>query len=162
MVQGLSILCVGTLKEPYWQQAAGEYCKRLGAFCRVQITEIAEERLTQNPSPAQIQTALCEEGKKILAKIPKGALVIAMCIEGKAFSSEELAAYLQKTAAEGGAGQVVFIIGGSHGLDDAVKSRANLNLSVSKMTFPHQLFRVMLLEQIYRAYQINGGGKYHK
>ena len=114
-----------------------------------------------NPTDGEIAKALDKEAEKILAEIPPRAAVCAMCVEGKQLSSEEFAEYLEKQAS-GGVSEVCFIIGSSHGLSDKVKQRANLRLSVSKMTFPHELFRVMLLEQIYRAGEISAGSRYHK
>ena len=160
-MQSVTVICVGKLKEAYWRDAAAEYCKRLGAFCKSAVTEIDEERLPQNPSQAQIDAGMEAEGKRILAKIPQGSYVIAMCIEGRQQSSEELAQMLQD-AANMGKSSVAFIIGGSFGLSPAVKAAADRKLSMSKMTFPHQLARIMLLEQTYRGYQILSGGKYHK
>ena len=125
------------------------------------MIELAEERLNDTPSAAQITAALDAEGKRILAKIPVGAAVIPLCIEGKEMPSPALADTLNRLAVDGKS-DVVFIIGGSCGLSDAVKAAATLRLSMSPMTFPHQLARVMLLEQIYRAFQISNGGKYHK
>ena len=160
-MQSVTVLCVGKLKEAYWREAAAEYQKRLGAFCRLSIQEIEEERLPQNPSLAQITAGMSEEGRRILSKITAGSLVIALCIEGKQQSSEELAGIFQQ-AAVSGKSDLIFVIGGSFGLSQAVKERADRKLSMSRMTFPHQLARVMLLEQVYRGYQILSGGKYHK
>ena len=141
--------------------AAAEYQKRLSRHCRLEILELPEERLPDNPSPAQIRQALETEAALIRAKLPKGAAVIAMCIEGKTLSSPELADRMARFAV-GGDSSLVFLIGGSVGLDESIKAQADLRLSMSPMTFPHHLARVMLLEQIYRAYQINAGTKYHK
>ncbi len=157
----ITVLCVGKLKEAYWRDAVAEYTKRLGAFCKFQVTELEEDRLPDKPSDAQIAAALTAEGKKMAAKIPAGAAVVALCIEGKPCSSTELAERLEEFAL-GGVSHVVFLIGSSHGLAPELKSRANWRLSMSPMTFPHQLARVMLLEQIYRAMNIRSGGKYHK
>lgn len=157
----VTVLCIGNLKERYWRDAVAEYTKRLSAFCKLQILELAEERLNDAPSAAQITAALDAEGKRILSKIPAGAAVIPLCIEGKEVSSPALADTLDRFAVDGKS-DVVFIIGGSCGLSDTVKAAASLRLSMSPMTFPHQLARVMLLEQIYRAFQISNGGKYHK
>lgn len=155
----IQILCVGKLKEKYLQSACEEYAKRLGAFCRFSITEIAEERLPDAPSEAQIQAALKKEGEHLLS-LAQGA-VISLCIEGKLLSSPQLAAEIERRAV-GGASAFTFIIGSSFGLSDDVKEKSALRLSMSPMTFPHQLARVMLCEQIYRAFQINSNGKYHK
>lgn len=157
----VTLLCVGNLKERYWRDACAEYEKRLSAFCKLSIVELPEERLPDAPSAAQITQVLDAEGKRILAKIPANAAVVALCIEGKEMPSPAIAATLERFANDGKS-DVVFIIGGSHGLSDAVKEKATLRLSMSPMTFPHQLARVMLLEQLYRAFQISGGGKYHK
>ncbi len=157
----VTVLCVGKLKENYWRDACAEYVKRLGAFCRIQVAEVAEERLPENPSAAQIATVVEAEGRRLEEKLPRDGLVIALCIEGKELDSPALAACMQKAAVEGKS-HVTLLIGGSYGLSPAIKSRAQLRLSMSPMTFPHQLARVMVLEQIYRAFQIAGGGKYHK
>lgn len=155
----VKLICIGKLKESYLRDAQAEYQKRLGAFCKIEVTELAEYRLPDNPSDAQIEKGLTEEGKAILAKA--SGTLIPMCIEGKMLSSTQLADRISKLALEGES-TLSFIIGGSFGLSDEVKSRGSLKLSMSPMTFPHQLARVMLLEQIYRAFQINAGGKYHK
>ncbi len=157
----VTVLCVGRLKEKYLRDACEEYAKRLGAFCKLQITECAARPLPESPTQGEIAQALAAEGKEILSKIPANAKVYAMCIEGKQMPSEALAQTLEQCAVTGSSG-AVFIIGGSHGLDDAVKRRADVRLSMSQMTFPHQLARVMLLEQLYRAFSIANGGKYHK
>ncbi len=157
----VTLLCVGKLKEAYWREACAEYEKRLGAFCKFRLIEVAEERLPDNPSPAQIAATVEAEGARLLAALPKDCLPVALCIEGKAMDSPALAAYMQR-AAVSGTSHVALLIGGSWGLSDAVKSRAALCFSMSPLTFPHQLARVMLLEQVYRAFQINSGGKYHK
>jgi 23S rRNA (pseudouridine1915-N3)-methyltransferase len=155
------IIAVGRLKEEYLRAACGEYIKRLGAFCKIQIVEIEEERLSENPSDAQIHAGLEAEGNKIISKLPSSAEIISLCIEGNKISSLGLAQKLQNIGVMGKS-NVVFIIGGSFGLSEKVKSLSNLRLSMSDMTFPHQLTRVMLLEQIYRAMSISNGGKYHK
>lgn len=156
----ITLICVGKLKEKYLTDACNEYIKRLSAN-KVSVIEIAPERLSENPSENEIRSALEKEGKRILEKVPKSSFVYAMCIEGKQCSSEELSAEIERVKI-GGTGSLVFIIGGSFGLSDEVKKRANERLSMSKMTFPHQLARVMLLEQIYRATQIEMGTRYHK
>ena len=157
----ITVICVGKLKEAYLQAACDEYQKRLKTLCKCTVIELSPERLPEAPSPAEIASALEKEGRRILEKVPSGAAMIAMCIEGKQLSSEELAKQLSAFAVSG-TGSLAFIIGGSFGLSDTVKQKSALRLSVSRMTFPHQLFRVMLLEQIYRALQINAGAKYHK
>ena len=147
----VNILCVGNLKEPYWRDACAEYAKRLGGFCKFSIIEISETRLPKSYSDADIAKVIESEGERILEKIPSGSFVIAMCIEGKELSSPQLAE-----------SRVDFVIGGSYGLSEAVKKRADLRLSMSPMTFPHQLARVILCEQVYRAFSINADTKYHK
>ena len=160
-MQKVTILCVGKLKEKFYADAVAEYTKRLGRFCKLEIVELTEERLPEAPSPAQIGTALAKEADAIRAKLPPSAYVIAMCVEGTPRSSEELARLMADSASRGDS-HLVFLIGGSFGLHPSVKSLAAVKLSMSPMTFPHHLARVMLLEQIYRAYQINAGSKYHK
>ncbi|MBO5798095.1 MAG: 23S rRNA (pseudouridine(1915)-N(3))-methyltransferase RlmH [Clostridia bacterium] len=160
-MRSITLLCVGKLKERYWREAVEEYQKRLSAFCRLSIVEVEEERLPDNPSPAQIAHTLEAEGSRLLAKVPAGAAIYALCIEGKEMDSPALSASLDKLAVDG-VSHMVFIIGGSWGLSDEVKRAARARLSMSPMTFPHQLARVMLLEQLYRAGQISLGGKYHK
>ena len=157
----VSIICVGKLKESYWREACAEYSKRLGAFCRISVIEVEEERLPEAPSHAQIDSCLRAEGKRLLARVPSGAALWALCIEGERLSSTELAGRLEKLAV-GGTSHVALAIGGSWGLSEEVKAVARLRISMSAMTFPHQLARVMLLEQLYRAMQISSGGKYHK
>ena len=160
-MQTIQLICVGKLKEKFYADAAAEYAKRLGAYCKLTLWELPEERLPDKPSPAQIDAALDREGDRILAKLPTGAVVIALCVEGTALSSEELAARMEKWAVQGNS-QLAFLIGGSCGLHPKVKERAALRLSMSPMTFPHHLARVMVLEQIYRAFKINEGSNYHK
>ena len=160
-MQTVTIICEGKLKEKYLRDACAEYAKRLSAYCKLNIIELNPHRISENPSAAEIDSALEAEAKEILAKIPNTAKVYAMCIEGKQMSSEKLSKEISSSAVQG-FNNIVFIIGGSHGLSDYVKKRADFKLSMSEMTFPHQLARVMLLEQIYRAYQIANGGKYHK
>ena len=160
-MQKVSIICVGKLKEKFYTEASAEYVKRLSRFCKLEILELPEDRLPDDPSPAQIEAALAKEADNIRAKLPASAYIIAMCVEGKTRSSEELARLMADSANQG-ASHVVFLIGGSFGLHPSVKELAAVRLSMSPMTFPHHLARVMLLEQIYRAYQINAGSKYHK
>lgn len=155
------ILCIGKLKETYWRDACAEYAKRLTPFCKFSITELSEEKLSKNPSQSEIEKCILKEGERILEKIPKSARVAAMCIEGKTITSEQLAEEL-KNAGVNGFDSFFFIIGGSYGLSEAVKQRADFNISMGKMTFPHQLARVMLCEQIYRGFSINNNSKYHK
>jgi 23S rRNA (pseudouridine1915-N3)-methyltransferase len=159
MIQ-VTVITVGTLKEGYWRDAMAEYEKRLSAFCKPQILQLKEARLGDDPSKGEIDAALSEEGKRILASVPPRAYKIALCVEGKQFSSEELAERLDGILSQ--SGSIALIIGSSHGLSDEVKRACDLHLSVSKLTFPHQMMRVLLLEVIYRAFNILKGTKYHK
>ena len=156
----IQILCVGKLKEAYWRDACREYEKRLSAFCKCETVEIPESRLPESPSASQIASALQKEGETLLQKA-KGSTLIALCVEGKQKTSPELAKEIE-TLSLRGEGNISFVIGSSFGLSPQVKEAAWLRLSFSEMTFPHQLARVMLLEQIYRSFQILSGGKYHK
>lgn len=160
-MQRVTVLCVGKLKERFYADAAAEYVKRLQRYCKLEIIELPEQRLPEDPSPAEIQRALRAEGAAIREKLPKGGAVVALCIEGKPCSSEELSRRMADFGIQGRT-QVTFIIGSSFGLDEDVKKQADWRLSMSPMTFPHHLARVMLLEQIYRACQIAEGTKYHK
>ncbi len=160
-MQRVTVLCVGKLKERFYADAAAEYVKRLQRYCKLEIIELPEQRLPEDPSPAEIQRALRAEGAAIREKLPKGGAVVALCIEGNPCSSEELSRRMADFGIQGRT-QVTFIIGGSFGLDEDVKKHADWRLSMSPMTFPHHLARVMLLEQIYRACQIAEGTKYHK
>ena len=155
----VKIICVGNLKEKYWTEAVKEYSKRLSAHCKFQIIELQEAKCDKNPSEASIAKALEDEAKAILAAAG-GSAVISLCIEGKQISSEELSKRLDNLSV-GGVSSVAFVIGSSFGLSETVK-KAGERISMSKMTFPHQLARVMLCEQIYRAFQISAGTKYHK
>jgi len=157
----IHIIAVGKIKEKYLTGAINEYCQRLSAFCKLNIIELKDEPIPQNASNAQIAEVLTKEANSILAKIPKDSYVFALTIEGKQLSSEDLAEQITKLQVDGKS-SLTFIIGGSFGLAEEVKSRANAQLSFSKMTFPHQLFRVMLVEQIYRAFKIMNGQTYHK
>lgn len=157
----IQIICVGKLKEKFYAAAVAEYEKRLTAFCKLSILELPEERLPDNPSPALIQAALAKEGEAILQKLPKNPLIIALCVEGKPLSSEALAEKLSSWMVAGHS-NLVFLIGGSFGLSPVVKEKATLKLSLSAMTWPHHLARVMLLEQIYRGFMITQGSNYHK
>ena len=158
----IEIICVGKLKEKYWQDAAAEYSKRLSRFCTLKITELPEVRLTGS-SEADEAAVVKAESEAILAKLAPGpqSYCIALAIKGKALSSEGLA---EKIADLGlsGRSRIVFVIGGSLGLSDELLSSCDMRLSFSAMTFPHQLMRVVLLEQIYRAFKINAGEAYHK
>lgn len=160
-MQRVTVLCVGKLKERFYIDAAAEYVKRLQRHCKLELIELPEQRLPDDPSPAEIQKALRAEGDAIREKLPKGGAVIALCIEGKPCSSQELSRRMADLAVQGKT-QLTFLIGGSVGLDEELKRRADWRLSMSPMTFPHHMARIMLLEQIYRAYQIADGTKYHK
>ena len=160
-MQKVTILCVGKLKEKFYADAVSEYTKRLSRYCKLEIIELSEERLPEAPSPAQIEASLSREAAAVRGKLPPSCLLIALCVEGTLCSSEDLAAFLSESAVRGGS-HVVFLIGSSFGLHPSLKAMAARRLSLSPMTFPHHLARVMLLEQIYRAYQINSGSRYHK
>ena len=160
-MQKVTVLCVGKLKEAFYAAAVAEYQKRLQRHCKLEIVELPEQKLPESPAPAEIEQALAREAALIEEKLPKGGAVIALCIEGKPCSSEELSRRMADFGVQGKT-QITFLIGGSVGLSPRVKQRADLRLSMSPMTFPHHLARVMLLEQLYRAYQIDTGTRYHK
>ena len=160
-MQKITLLCVGKLKEKFYLDACAEYQKRLTRHCKFEFIELPEQRLPENPSEGEIAAALSKEADAIEEKLPRGSAIVALCVEGKPMSSEQLSDTLSRYGAQG-ASQVTFLIGGSFGLSERVKARADLRLSMSPMTFPHHLARVMLLEQIYRAYQIQSGTRYHK
>ena len=157
----ITLLAMGKLKEKFYISATEEYTKRLKGYCKLTLVELPEAKLSQDPSAGEISAALEKEAEAIRAKIPQGASVIAMCVEGKMRSSEELAKCFSRFALEGKS-QLTFLIGGSVGLHQSLKAQADVRLSMSPMTFPHHLARVMLLEQIYRGYQILEGSRYHK
>ncbi|MDD2993194.1 MAG: 23S rRNA (pseudouridine(1915)-N(3))-methyltransferase RlmH [Pygmaiobacter sp.] len=161
-MQRVTLICVGKLGQAFLQQGCDEYTKRLSALCKLQLVELPEETIHEKTaSDKVIEKALEKEGVRILAALPKGAPLVALCIEGKLLSSEQLAAFFADSAVAG-EGEIAFVIGSSHGLAKEVKQRAALQLSMSRMTFPYQLARLLLLEQIYRALSINAGSKYHK
>ena len=155
------LICVGKLKEKFYLEACSEYYKRLSGYCKLTLTELPEEKLPQNPSQGQIDAALEKEAAAIRAKLPPSASVVAMCIEGKMRSSEELAKMMAQWE-QSSAKHQVFLNGGSYGLHPSIKAEAWAKLSMSPMTFPHHLARVMLLEQIYRGFKIQEGSRYHK
>lgn len=157
----VTLIAPGNLKEKYLRDAQGEYIKRLTSLCKFNIIEVGVERLPEQPGETQIATALEKEGKRILSAVPKGSYVYALCIEGKQRDSVRFSKELEHLAVNGRS-HVTFLIGSSYGLSEEVKHFADATLSMSEMTFPHQLARVMLLEQLYRAFQISSGGKYHK
>jgi len=157
----ITVIATGKLKEKFYLQAVEEYQKRLSATCEFSLFELPEERLPEAPSPAQIQAALKKEAEAVKAKIPKGSYLVVCTPEGKLLSSEDLADKL-KDVKNMGKSSLCVLIGSSFGLDAELKQQADFKLSFSKMTFPHHLFRVMLLEQLYRAESIQAGSRYHK
>ena len=157
-MQNIDLICVGKLNAKYFAEGVAEYQKRLAAFAAFRIIELPEEKIEEkNASDAVVKKALDKEGKAILSNVRKGAAIVAMCIEGKQISSDELAQFLAQRAGSG-AGDVA----SSHGLSDEVKKAAALKFSMGRITMPHQLARLVLTEQIYRACTINAGMKYHK
>lgn len=157
----VTLICVGKLKEPFYLSAVEEYRKRLSGFCNLRVLELTETRLPDRPAQAQIDQALEREAALILEKVPKGSALIPLCVEGKELSSPELARQMERWAVQGQSA-LTFVIGGSFGLHPKVKEKGMFRLSMSPMTFPHHLARVMALEQIYRSFQINAGTRYHK
>ena len=155
------LVCVGRLKERFYQDACAEYLKRLSPYCKLTLLELPEERLPQSPSQGQIDAALEKEGQAIRSKLPPNTSLVCLCVEGRLRSSEELASLVQ-TWEHNSAKHLAFVIGGSFGLAESLKAEAWVRLSMSPMTFPHHLARVMVLEQIYRAFKINEGSSYHK
>lgn len=157
----INVISLGRLKEKYLREAVEEYSKRISGYAKMSIVELEPEKLSDNPSDSEIEAALKTEADKIMKKIESGSFTVAMCIEGKQMTSEAFSDMMSEKI-NSGTGVFNFIIGSSFGLHSSVKNAANLKLSFSGMTFPHQLFKVMLLEQIYRAFKINEGGRYHK
>ncbi len=157
----IQIICVGKLKEKYWQDACSEYMKRLGRYCNIEIVELKESRLPENASPADENNVKKEEGASILKAIKDGTYVITLEILGKMLDSPQLAEKMDELALDGKS-NIAFVIGGSLGLSAEVSKRSDYKLSFSKMTFPHQMMRVVLLEQIYRSFKINRHETYHK
>jgi 23S rRNA (pseudouridine1915-N3)-methyltransferase len=156
----ITIICVGGLKESFWKDACAEYIKRLSQWAKVTVIEIPQKRLPAAPSKAETDAALRAEETEIAKKIPRGAFVTALCIEGREYSSEQFADIIASRMQT--SGSFTFIIGGSRGLSQGAKDLSALKLSFSRMTFPHMTARVLLLEQLYRALSILSGGKYHK
>ena len=156
----VTLICVGKLRERFFREACDEYIKRLGAFCRISVLELPEERKGESPSKAELDACLFKEAETIRRAVPRGAAMIALCVEGREMSSEKLSETLAGLSMS--ASKLAFVIGGSDGLHGSVKDAAVLRLSMSPMTFPHHLARVMVLEQLYRAFSIMNGGKYHK
>ena len=157
----INIVCVGKIKEKYLKLGIDEFKKRLSKYCKLEIIELEDEKAPENLSDKEMLIIKEKEGKKILSKIKDNSYVIALAIDGKNLSSEELAQTINKLGVRG-VSNITFVIGGSLGLSDEVLSRADYKLSFSKMTFPHQLMRLILLEQVYRVYRINNGEPYHK
>lgn len=154
------IIAVGKLRETFWRDATREYQRRLTRYCKLELVEVQDERDPGSNSPALLAKAVEAEGARVMERIRPGDTVVALCIEGKLLNSEDFSAQMNLWHEQ--AQQVVFVIGGSNGLSDDVIRRADYALSFSPMTFPHQLARVMLLEQVYRAYKIISGERYHK
>ena len=160
MIQ-VRLICVGKMREKYYSEAFAEYQKRLQAYCRLELLEIAEQRLPDRPSDREIAAALEREGQEILRAVPNDAFLVALCVEGKQTPSEGVAELIAARE-NSGKPRLCFVIGGSFGLAPSVKARADRRLSMSQMTFPHHLARVMLIEQLYRGFKINEGSQYHK
>ena len=161
-MQNIDLICLGKLNARYCAEGVTEYAKRLSAFVHFRVVELPEEKIEEkNASPALVARALDKEGKAILGSLRKGQALVALCVEGKLVSSEDIAALLAQRAGSG-AGDVAFVIGSSHGLSDQVKRAAAARISLGRITLPHQLARLVLAEQLYRACTINAGMKYHK
>ena len=157
----VKLICVGKMRERFYTDAFAEYAKRLQAYCRLECVELSEQRLSDEPTEKEITAALEKEAAEIIKNIPQDAYVAAMCIEGSQMPSEGMAKLIAERE-NSGKPKLCFVIGGSFGMAEAVKKRADMKLSMSKMTFPHHLARVMLAEQIYRGFKINEGSRYHK
>lgn len=157
----VKFICVGRMREKFYIDAFSEYTKRLQSLCKFEIVEPNEQRLSENPSDREIKAALDKEAQDIMKAIPSDAYVVAMCVEGRQMPSEGMAELIAARE-NSGKPKLCFVIGGSFGLADSVKQRADIKLSMSKMTFPHHLARVMLIEQLYRGFKINEGSRYHK
>ena len=161
-MQNIDLICLGKLNAKYYAEGVAEYAKRLSAFVHFRIIELPEEKIEEkNASPTLVARALEKEGRAILANVRRGGNLVALCVEGKQISSEELADLLSQKAGSG-AGDIAFVIGSSHGLSDEVKRAASAQISLGRITLPHQLARLVLTEQLYRACTINAGMKYHK
>lgn len=156
----ITLICLGRLKEKYLKDACDEYKKRLSRYANFETVELEPVRLPEKPSQSEIATALLKEAETILKKIPQNSDIYTLCVEGNPLSSEKFAKNIALSQNTGK--NIVFIIGSSYGLSEKIKALSKMRLSFSQMTFPHQLFRVMLLEQIYRAFKINEGSTYHK
>ncbi len=158
---GVKMICVGRMREKFYLDAFAEYRKRLQPYCRFELIEPNEQRLPEHPSEKEIAAALEREAQEILKAVPSDARLVALCVEGRQVPSEGLAEMIAETE-NSGKPKICFVIGGSYGLAPSVKNRADCCLSMSRMTFPHHLARVMLIEQLYRAFKINEGAHYHK
>lgn len=156
-----TVICTGSLKEKYWEEAEAEYAKRMRRFGGWNVIELPEVTLPERPSQKEIEQALKKEGEAISKKLPGQSYTIALCVEGKPCSSEQLAALVERIPREGKS-EIALIIGSSHGLAPEIKAACDLRLSISPMTFPHQMMRVILAEQLYRAHKINANESYHK
>ena len=157
----VKLICVGKMREKFYIGAFEEYRKRLQAYCRLELVEITEQRLNDRPAEKEITAALEREGQEILKTVPADAYLVALCVEGKQMPSEGMAELIAARE-NSGKPKLCFVIGGSFGLSPTVKARADKKLSMSRMTFPHHLARVMLIEQVYRGFKINEGSQYHK
>ena len=157
----VKLICVGKMREKFYIDAFSEYEKRLRAYCKFECVELNEQRLPDDPAAGEISAALSREAGEILRSIPADAYVVALCVEGKQMPSEGMARLIAERE-NSGKPKLCFVIGGSFGLDESVKARADRRLSMSEMTFPHHLARVMLAEQVYRGFKINEGARYHK
>ncbi len=159
-MQKIKIVCVGKMKEKHFTDAIKEYEKRLSRYCKFDMVEVPDVSVPDRPSEVQVAEVLKKEGEAILKKLEGERQIVALCVEGKQMTSEKFAEFLEKSTLTGDS--LCFVIGGSHGLWDKVKQKAEWRLSFSEMTFPHQLMRVVLAEQIYRGFKINQGEPYHK
>lgn len=157
----IRIICIGKLKERFYTEAAAEFSKRLSRYCELEIVELPDEKVAEDPSEAEIERVKAIECRRIADKLTQGEFVVALDPRGKQLSSEQLSETISDCMLSGKS-RIAFLIGGSHGLNDSIRQRADLVLSFSKMTFSHQIFRIMLLEQVYRAFKIIKGEPYHK
>lgn len=160
-MMNVHLIVLGKFREKFMKEYSAEYEKRLSAYCKLTVCELEPVRICENPTQGEIDNSLLKECEMIKSKIPKNSYVFSMCIEGKKLSSEKFAEKISEIALNGKS-TVVFIIGSSYGLSDEIKNMSDFKFSMSEMTFPHKLARIMLLEQIYRGFSINSGGKYHK
>lgn len=157
----ITILCVGKVKEKFYRDAIDEFTKRLSRYCKLEIIEVADEKTKEEATETELRLVKDKEGERLLKNIKDDTYVICLCIDGKQLDSEELSDKVERLGIQG-TSHIIFVIGGSLGLSDSVIKRADYKLSFSKMTFPHQLMRVILLEQVYRAYRIMNNEPYHK